>query len=225
MAKDTRVVRVPLRFANSYLVIGDKTIIVDTGDPGFSRGILKALQRNGISKKDVSMIFITHGHIDHYGSVYVLKQHIDAPVAIQQIDEPYLLKGVQAPLYPTNRVASFIKAVGQDMQVKKRYNLQADIVFDEELDLAEYGVNGLLLATPGHTLGSASLFLPDGQAVTGDLVIRRNLFWGPPEKCPFLHDPEKFQTSLEKLISRGVKVLHPGHGGPIPAEQIYRLRR
>jgi flavorubredoxin len=33
-----KVIRVPLRLANSYLVRGDRTIVVDTGDPGFSRG-------------------------------------------------------------------------------------------------------------------------------------------------------------------------------------------
>jgi glyoxylase-like metal-dependent hydrolase (beta-lactamase superfamily II) len=32
---------------------------------GFSSGILKAMQENGVKKADVSMIFLTHGHIDH----------------------------------------------------------------------------------------------------------------------------------------------------------------
>ena len=66
---EARVVRIPLRFANSYLVIGEKTIIVDSGDPGFSRGILQAMEKNEVKKTDISLIFITHGHIDHYGSV------------------------------------------------------------------------------------------------------------------------------------------------------------
>lgn len=218
-----RIVRVPLRVANSYLVIGDKTIIVDTGDPGYSKGIVQALKRNGVKKSDVSMIFITHGHIDHYGSVFELKQYIDAPVAIQAIDEPYLSSGIQAPLYPKNRLASVMKSVGKDMQVRKRYNIGADIIINEELDLKEYGVNGIITTTPGHTLGSASLVLPDGKAVIGDLLVRRYFLGGRPEKPPFLHDPKGFKDSMSKLQKMGVKEFYPGHGKSININDLTHL--
>ena len=217
---ETKVVRIPLRFANSYLVIGEKTIIVDSGDPGFSKGILKAMEKNEVKKSDISLIFITHGHVDHYGSVFELRRKIDAPVAIHRLDAPYFNQGIQAPLYPLNSIAGAIKLVGQHLKVKKRYGIEADKVFKEKLELQKFGVQGLVLPTPGHTLGSASLFLPDGRAVTGDLIVRQYLFTGKPRCAPFLHDHSKFIKSMNILKGRGVKIIYPGHGAPINTSDI-----
>lgn len=219
MAKN-RIVRVPLRFANSYLLIGEKTIIIDTGDPGFDRHILNALQSQGLKQSDVSLIFLTHGHIDHFGSVYELKKHLDVPVAIQTIDEPYLTNGTQAPLYPQNALAGFIKAVGQDMQVKKRYGLKADVVFDDELDLNDYGVDAKALATPGHTLGSSSVVLNTGEALVGDLLVHKYFFFGQPVKPPFMHDARKYSASMRRLLNMGVTEFYPGHGKPIHKQEL-----
>ena len=217
---ETRIVRIPLRFANSYLVIGEKTIIVDSGDPGYSKGILQAMEKNEIKKSDISLIFITHGHVDHYGSVFELRRKIDAPIAIHRLDAPYLNQGTQAPLYPLNPLAGAIKLVGQHLKVKKRYGIEADIVFNQKLELQEFGVQGLILPTPGHTLGSASLFLPDGRAVTGDLIVRQYLFRGKPCCAPFCHDRSKFIKSMNILKGRGVKTIYPGHGAPINTSDI-----
>ncbi len=219
---DIRVVRIPLRVANSYLLIGEKTIIVDTGDPGFSRQIISALKANDLKKTDVSMIFLTHGHIDHFGSVYELKRQIDAPVAIHRIDEPYLLEGTQAPLYPQKAVARMIKSVGNDMQVKKRYGLKAEIVFDDELDLNNYGVDAKALATPGHTLGSSSIVLKPGKAIVGDLLVHKYLLFGQGCKPPFIHDPMKYSDSMRKLLDLGVTMFYPGHGKAIPKNELHR---
>lgn len=219
---ETRVVRVPLRVANSYLLIGDQTIIVDTGDPGFSRQILNALQAHDLKRSDVSMIFLTHGHIDHFGSVYELKRQLDVPVAIHRTDVPYLLDGIQAPLYPQNKLAGIIKTVGQDMQVKKRYGLKADIVFDDELDLHDYGVDAQAVATPGHTLGSASLVMKPGEAIVGDLLVHKYLLFGQAFKPPFLHDATKHSESMRKLLEMGVTVFYPGHGKAIHKRELGR---
>jgi glyoxylase-like metal-dependent hydrolase (beta-lactamase superfamily II) len=221
----TKVVRIPLRVANSYLLIDKKTIIVDSGDPGFSSGILKAMQENGVKKSDVSMIFLTHGHIDHFGSVYELKRKLDVPIAIQGIDLPYFLHGTQAPLYPTNAFAALIKAIGKNMQIKKRYGIEAEIVFEEELDLKEYGVDALAVATPGHTLGSASVVLPEGSAVVGDLLVYKYLLFGLAGIPPFLHDEEKHAASMRKLYGMGVKKFYPGHGKPMELQDLsWRLQ-
>lgn len=215
-----KVTRVPLRFANSHLVSGKKTIIVDTGDPGFTPGIYRAMQREGLNRSDISLILITHGHIDHYGSVFALKKVLDVPVAIHRLDQTYLENGIQAPLYPLNRPAALLKRIGQDMRVRHG-SFGADIVIDDQLDLSPFGVEGVILPTPGHTLGSASLFLTDGRAVTGDLIVRRHLFRGPAEACAFMHDRDKYHQSVKLLKQWGIKKIYPGHGAPIKMEPVY----
>lgn len=217
---ETKVVRIPLRFANSYLVIGKKTIIVDTGDPGFSRKILEAMEKHDIRKSDVSLIYITHGHIDHYGSLFELKRSVDAPITIHRLDAPYLNEGIQAPLYPVNLFTSLIKLAGKNLKVKKRYGIKADIAFKDRFELQDYGIEGLILPTPGHTLGSSSLFLPDGRAITGDLIVRKFLFQGKPCPAPFMHDWKKYHKSMNMLKGRGVRTIFPGHGSAINISDI-----
>jgi hypothetical protein len=73
---------------------------------------------------------------------------LDVPVAIHTSDLLYFLNGTQAPIHPTNALAAMIKVIGKNMQVKKRYGIKAEIVFDEELKLHEYGVDALAVATP-----------------------------------------------------------------------------
>jgi glyoxylase-like metal-dependent hydrolase (beta-lactamase superfamily II) len=148
---------------------------------------------------------------------------LDVPIAIQRIDLPYFLNGIQAPLRPINGMATLIKAMGKGMQVKKRYDIKADIVFDEELDLNEYGINAMAIATPGHTLGSASVVLPEiSAAIVGDLLVHKNFLFGQPCKPPFLQNSEKHAESMRKLYAMGVKKFYPGHGKPIVLQELPR---
>jgi hydroxyacylglutathione hydrolase len=49
--------------------------------------------------------------------------------------------------------------------------VEPEILVDEEMDLLEFGVNGRIVHTPGHTSGSISLLLDSGEAFVGDLAI------------------------------------------------------
>jgi len=54
---------------------------VDTGNKGKAVRVLAALERNGISRDQVSLILITHGHSDHFGSARELQKILKVPVA------------------------------------------------------------------------------------------------------------------------------------------------
>jgi glyoxylase-like metal-dependent hydrolase (beta-lactamase superfamily II) len=98
-----------------------------------------------------------------------------------------------------------------------------DIVLgDEEFSLAEYGVPGKVLHTPGHTMGSVSVLLETGDAVVGDLALN-----GPPLRIgPGLpnvaEDMQRVKRSWELLLEQGAETVYPGHGKPFPVEIIRR---
>ena len=56
---------VPLNMVKSFLLIGERVVIVDSGMRGGAERIRDALQRAGRSPADVSLILITHSHADH----------------------------------------------------------------------------------------------------------------------------------------------------------------
>jgi glyoxylase-like metal-dependent hydrolase (beta-lactamase superfamily II) len=80
------------------------------------------------------------------------------------------------------------------------------------------------METPGHTAGSISLILPNGEAVVGDLLmggflgglVRR----GVPNVAYFQDDEREAQRSLRAVLATGARKLYVGHGGPLSAERI-----
>jgi glyoxylase-like metal-dependent hydrolase (beta-lactamase superfamily II) len=218
-----KIIRIRLFLANSYLVVrGNKAIIVDTGDPGHGKHILRAMAAHNVTPGMVSLIHITHAHIDHYGSVFELKQTLNVPVAVHKTDLPYLEAGVQAPLVARNKMAGFLKAIGRNFKVKERHGLRPEIILENSLDLQDFGVAGKIIATPGHTLGSTSIILESGEAFIGDLLVHQYFLKGRPVKPPFMHDFGQHEESMQKLARQGVKILYPGHGNPMPTDSLWR---
>ncbi len=70
--------------ANCYIVGSESAgqgLIIDPGDG--ERSILAAVRETGL---DIKLLVATHGHIDHIGSIGILKKALGAPVAIHQSD-------------------------------------------------------------------------------------------------------------------------------------------
>ncbi|GGR53498.1 hypothetical protein GCM10010282_53090 [Streptomyces roseolus] len=66
---------------NAYLLLGRRPVIVDAGTPGSGRKIYEQVADHGVDPADVSLIVLTHGHIDHFGSAAELHRLTGAPVA------------------------------------------------------------------------------------------------------------------------------------------------
>ncbi|PEJ40811.1 hypothetical protein COE80_03550 [Bacillus pseudomycoides] len=95
--------QISLGFSNIFLIRGDKTIIVDTGRPRNGKRILQTLKKRNISPADVSLILLTHGHFDHFGSARTLRQILNVPVAIHDLD-PVAVKNEEDPPTTSNKL-------------------------------------------------------------------------------------------------------------------------
>ena len=87
----------PMNMVNSFILVGERSVIVDTGVPGSAPKVLAALAREGIAPRDVSLILITHRHMDHIGSAAELKRATGAPVAVHALDAEWLRQGEGGP--------------------------------------------------------------------------------------------------------------------------------
>jgi hydroxyacylglutathione hydrolase len=214
------IIKLKLALSNAYLVRGRKTILVDTGSPREGMKILRALARLGIEPKDFSLILHTHAHFDHAGSTLQLKHWIDVPTAVHTADAEMLARGrVHAPT-PTNLEGRLIiPFVNTPFSAVK-----ADILIDEEISLKEFGVNGKVIFTPGHTAGSISVLLANGEAIVGDLMMGGsmggNLFPSRPNYHYYADDLAQVRASIRKLIDMKVKKFYVGHGGPLGADVV-----
>lgn len=202
----------PFGMVNAFLLRGERTILVDTGVPGSGEAILAAMKRNRIDPRAVSLILITHGHFDHMGSASDLRERLGAPAAVGESDLQALRTGVPPPLTPTCLFGRFARPFLDRRMVRR---MEPDIVIIRGMSLAEFGIEGKVIETPGHTAGSVSVILPTGPAIVGDLLCGGMLRRTRPALPPFQDDIAQTRESLRKVLKSKPTAIHVGHGGPL----------
>ena len=219
------VIPINLGLVKSFLIKGDKAVIVDTGYPGNGERILDHLRANHISSSDISLILITHGHIDHYGSADELRSLTGAQVAMHRADAEYIKKGIHYIGTPTCLPARVFKSLFIKTDPMQSKSLQVDIAFEEDIDLKDFGVNGTIIHTPGHTAGSVSVILSDRTVIIGDLLMGGILRKRTPHLPLFAHNLTQLRGSIEKIIQLSPNVIHVSHGGPFSKKAVARFLR
>jgi glyoxylase-like metal-dependent hydrolase (beta-lactamase superfamily II) len=93
----------------------------------------------------------------------------------------------------------------------------ADIINEDEFDLKGFGINGKVISTPGHTIGSQSVLLGK-MLISGDTFINiRNGVIFPP----FANDPVTLLKTWQQLYEIGIHTIYPGHGLRLKVEKTF----
>jgi glyoxylase-like metal-dependent hydrolase (beta-lactamase superfamily II) len=214
--------------ADTFLLCGSGTVIVDTGYAGSLSIIIQALENAKRTLDDISLILITHGHTDHFGCAAELKKLSWAPVAIHHLDATFLVTGKNPEIKLTRKVRPWAmeRFVGSfrehDMEVAP---VTPDIYIDDNLDLQEFGIEGWAVHTPGHTSGSISVVLDNGTALAGDLIVPHPFNTGKPVLPLYGEDENLIKKGLNRLLGMGVKTFYSSHGGVFNSEQVKELAR
>ncbi len=214
------VIKIKLSFSNAYLVKGRKSILVDAGSPNEADRILSAVQKAGVNEKDISLILNTHGHFDHAGSAAALKRKLGVPIAVHAKDAFMLREGRNGEIKPRNFEARIIKAL-----VPKSFEpSEPDILIEEEMSLSDFGVNGKVFFTPGHTKGSISILFENNEAIIGDVMMGGSmggvLFGRRPNYHYFIDDLNDLRASLKEIFSWKPSKMYVGHGGPLGYDDV-----
>jgi len=209
---------------NTCYIIRDRgTIMVDAGFPNFKTSFIKQTRRLKIDPRDIRLIILTHGDFDHVGSAKDLRELSGAKVAIHEKDSNNLENGL---FNWTRGVTSWGKISRSILMPMIRHwgtfpSMKADIILDDEaFDLKDYGINGRIIYTPGHTMGSVSVLLDSGELFAGCLAHNRLPFTLHPALPIYAENLELIKESWRKLIDAGAKTVYPGHGKPFPSELI-----
>ncbi len=103
---------------------------------------------------------------------------------------------------------------------------EPDLLIDENARLDVFGVAGRVLATPGHTSGSISVLLDEGDLLAGDLLMGGFLGGYVLDRTPgltyFIDDLEQNLASIQTVLELPITNVYVGHGGPLDAGQIRR---
>jgi len=216
----SQIVRVPLARANAYFVISEgQALLIDTGTKGNEQRIVQALGNLGLSPSDIRLIIITHTHYDHCGSLKALKDMTGAGIVVHHNEATCLREGYGGFPKGTTRLTKAISLIGRTMGKRMgAYDpVSPDIPIRERFGLDEYGTDGYILPTPGHTAGSISVIINSRFAIVGDTlfnIFRTSLF------PPFADDQEELLRSWEKLHDTGCRSFYPGHGNPFGIDKF-----
>jgi len=210
------IIPISFGFVKAFLVKGDKTIIVDAGLKGSTKKILRAMQANGIKPSDVSLLLVTHVHGDHMGGLKALKDMLGAPVAVHQCEAEYLAGGKSAPVVLHSSVMKLLSGI---MKRQKLQGVQPDVLIGDRLILDDYGVEGFVFPTPGHTDGSVTLVTGTGDAIVGDMVGG-----GRSPAFPGVYkDLQMLKASIGLLKWINIRNVYTSHGGVYPIDEVLKL--
>ena len=213
------LVRIYGAISNCYLLLGDKPVLVDTGAPGDLKRILSALKTHEVRPKDLSLILLTHGHSSQAGCAAELKRRSGAQVALHIGDADLVRNGENGLLVPTSALSRLVRPfVDEPFEP-----FEPDVLFRDGFSLEPHGVRGRVLATPGHTPGSASVVLSAGEAIVGDVLRGSMLLPNKAREHFFCNDPELNNRSIVRLAREGLSRCHPGNFGSFSGAELHRF--
>ena len=208
-----------------YVIKASGCIMVDTGPSISERAIENWFKSIPVEPEEIQLLVLTHGHADHVGAASQVKNITGTKIAIHENDKDMFEQSEvvwPSPVTTWGRVA--IKTMMPLTSLFRFNGSNVDVVIgDEGLTLAEYGIPGRIIHTPGHTLGSVSVLLETGDAFVGCMTHNAPPFRLSPGLPIFAEDLSKLRDSWELLIDKGAEMIYPAHGNSFPVSDIRKV--
>jgi glyoxylase-like metal-dependent hydrolase (beta-lactamase superfamily II) len=123
--------RIPIGIDNSYLLRGERTVLIDGGAPSNLNSFTNRLKQLEVDPKQIELIILTHGHWDHIASLSKVRELTGAKIAVHKADQ-YMVETGEPP-FPagTNgygRVMSWLAKKLIHPHLKK---IKADRIIDD----------------------------------------------------------------------------------------------
>ena len=194
--------------ANCYLITENNvSILVDTGVKGFENKIIKQCEG-----KDVKLIVLTHGHLDHMQNAVYLSKKLNVPIAMNEKDIPLLKDNLCREMKSRGIVGNIVRFFSViSAKSTQMIDFVPDIRLKEGDSLSKYGVEANVIELPGHTEGSIGIKFGEKDLCVGDALMHMTKA-GP---SLLFEDYDRMIESVEKIQNIGDLNIHFGHGNMV----------
>jgi hydroxyacylglutathione hydrolase len=194
-------------------------ILVDAGCPHYERSILRRIRT--LENGPLRLIFVTHAHLDHYGSAASLRRLTGAPIAIHRADANAMARG-ETPIGSVRGSGWLMWTLLRLFEPYVRPEpAPPDYLLDDGDDLRAYGLDAVVVHTPGHTPGSSSLIVEGHIAFVGDLLSTAVC---PRVQRALADDWSLIPHSLARVQELRPEWVYAGHGRrPLSRAALQRL--
>ncbi len=218
----------PLGMINAFLLVNPEgCILIDSGLPNTEKKIYKVLKKLNLTFSDINLIVITHAHIDHAGNTAKLKSLSGAQVIAHEGDLPYFRGEKKMHFCSTGWFGRLFSKTGAIQKPYEPFEPDISLTSKAKFSLSDYGIDGEVISTPGHTDGSISVVIDNDKAIVGDLVSSGIFLGGivrthKAKRPPFEDNPRLVGEELQSIADKGITTFFMGHGGPLPQEEVLR---
>lgn len=179
-------------------------LLVDVGFPHTLDQLDDGLAEHGHGLEDVRYVLLTHQDGDHAGGLAALRERLDHPVTVfAHADDAPVVEGLEDPLK------------GDPAERYEPSAVDVTVVDGVEIRTAVGPLQ--VVATPGHTPGHVSLFLPDaGVLLAADATVAEDGELAGPNEA-YTPDLERAYESLDRLADLAFTDVLCYHGGHVEA--------
>lgn len=192
-----------------YLVFTDKyNLLIETGTAGSLSKLLTSIEEEGLTVRDVDMVFVTHIHLDHAGAAgHLVARNSRLKVYVHPRGYPHLLDTSKLWASSKSTLGQLARIYGSPLPIRRVNLVRADDY--GEIDLGEDSI--VTIFTPGHASHHMVLYMPESRKLfSGDAAgIYYSGIHVPITPKP--HNPDKAIASLDKLMKLKVDTVYFTH--------------
>jgi glyoxylase-like metal-dependent hydrolase (beta-lactamase superfamily II) len=198
-----------------------RVVLIDAAMPGRAGAVWRYLASSGYSPDAVEEIWITHGDIDHMGSLAALKARSGARVVAHSADVPLVEGRADRELGAVRLRGASQRLFNWAIYRVLRYQpVKVDCRVEDGDDLGGWRV----VHVPGHTAGSVCFYHAEGKtAIVGDAINYKLGRLGAPPRI-VAPDMAQAYASIQKIAELDFEVCCFGHGPPLREDARQRVQ-